>query len=203
MDRRPLKTREKRWVKHLTKALLRTNIQPNQISMSGIFFSVLAGGCLIFVQKSSLSFLYLAAALFIQLRLLCNMMDGIIAIEGNRQAKSGDIFNEVPDRFEDIVILVCAGWVGHDLILGWIAATLAVLTAYIRAFGASLGTKQYFNGPMAKPHRMFVLTMACLLEFFLKTGGIIMSGAMGLIILGCVITCCHRLQKIKQELMSR
>ena len=43
--------------------------------------------------------------------------------------------------------------------LGWAAAVLAVLTAYVRVLGGSLGLTQHFIGPMAKQHRMFTLTL--------------------------------------------
>ena len=42
----------------------------------------------------------------------------------------------------------------YGALLGWSAAVLAVLTAYVRVLGASLGTTHQFIGPMAKPHRM-------------------------------------------------
>src|SRR5439155_982956 len=105
--------------------------------------------------------------------LLCNLLDGMVAIEGGLQSKSGDVFNEVPDRVSDALILVGAGyatapalglaWAGA---LGSAAALLAVLTAYVRALGAALGTGQDFRGPMAKPHRMAALTAACLAGAF-------------------------------------
>src|SRR5439155_1544730 len=82
----------------------------------------------------------------IQLRLLCNLLDGMVAIEGGLQSKSGDVFNEVPDRVSDALILLGAGyatapalglaWAGA---LGSAAALLAVLTAYVRALGATVG----------------------------------------------------------------
>jgi phosphatidylglycerophosphate synthase len=42
------------------------------------------------------------------------------------------------------------------------AAAAAVLTAYVRAFGASLGQPQDFCGPFAKPQRMFFFTVGSL-----------------------------------------
>ncbi len=41
-----------------------------------------------------------------------------------------------------------------------------MLTAYIRVLGGALGTPQYFTGPMAKQHRMFVITLGALLAAF-------------------------------------
>ena len=95
----------------------------------------------------------LVAAAAIQLRLLCNLVDGMLAVEGF-SSKAGDIYNDLPDRVSDVLILVGAGYSARDLAyapaLGWCAAVLAVLTAYVRVLGGSLGVTQHFVGPMAK-----------------------------------------------------
>jgi len=187
-NRRPLKTRGKKWVKKLTGILLKTNIQPDQISILGMVFAVLAAISFYLARQSGFSACFFFAAVFIQLRLLCNMMDGLIAVEGNRKSPLGDMFNEIPDRYEDIVILAAAGYASGHFVLGWVAATLAVLSAYLRAFGASLGTKQYFIGPMAKPHRMFVLTVSCLIELFMQNHGMALTLGLAIIIVGLLIT---------------
>ncbi|MCK5215307.1 MAG: CDP-alcohol phosphatidyltransferase family protein [Candidatus Omnitrophica bacterium] len=203
INRRPLKTRGKKWVGILTKTLLKTNIKPDQVSMIGIVFAVLAGLSLYFSKDTSSSYYLLFAAGFIQLRLLCNMMDGMIAVEGNIKSKFGEIFNELPDRYEDVFILVCAGFAASNIALGWAAATFAVLTAYIRAFGASLGTKQYFCGPMAKPHRMFTLTVVCLIEGFLNMQGRALEYGLLIIVMGCLITVFRRRALIVKEITKR
>jgi phosphatidylglycerophosphate synthase len=106
------------------------------------------------------------AAAAIQLRLLCNLLDGMLAIEHNLRSKSGEIFNEMPDRIADVLILIGAGYavrtLGAGVTLGWAAAILALFTAYVRVFAGSLGLTQHFIGPMAKQHRMFTLTMGTL-----------------------------------------
>ena len=53
---------------------------------------------------------YLAAAAAMQLRLLCNMLDGMVAVEGRRSSPNGVLFNEVPDRFEDSIFIVAFGY---------------------------------------------------------------------------------------------
>src|SRR5690606_20478807 len=45
------------------------------------------------------------------------------------------------------------------VVLGWAAALVAVFTAYIRAAVKVAGAPQDYCGPMAKPQRMFVVTM--------------------------------------------
>ena len=113
--------------------------------------------------------LLLVGALGCQLRLLCNMMDGMVAVEGGKGSPDGMIWNEAPDRFSDIFVLVGAGYGAAfagaaDPTLGWAAALMAVMTAYVREIGHSAGAPADFSGPMAKPHRMFVMTVAAVMS---------------------------------------
>jgi phosphatidylglycerophosphate synthase len=98
------------------------------------------------------------AAVGCQMRLICNLLDGMVAIEGGKKAADGPFWNEAPDRVADMLILVglglAAGAVGH----GWAAASLAVLTAYLRELGRAEGMAADFGGPLAKPQRMALVT---------------------------------------------
>lgn len=158
--RRPLKSRSTEWARKLSGILVARRISPNVISVAGIGFAGIGAAALVLITKGLMPLLpgLLIGAAGVQLRLLCNMMDGLVAVEGGLKSKAGDLFNEAPDRIEDVVLLVAAGIAcGHPQ-LGWCCATLAVATAYFRAFGASLGFGQNFCGPCAKPHRMAILT---------------------------------------------
>ena len=100
-------------------------------------------------------------------RLLCNMLDGMLAVEGGLKTPSGELYNELPDRLADLLILVGAGYaivVPWGPELGWAAAADGALTAYVRTLGVAAGASQHFVGPMAKPRRMHVLIAACLLS---------------------------------------
>jgi phosphatidylglycerophosphate synthase len=159
-DRRPLKSRSLGWVQGLARLLVRWKVKPNAISTAGIGFALLAFGVLFWYHRGLPAWLALfLAAACVQLRLLCNMFDGLVAVEGGLKSKGGDLFNEIPDRLEDSLFLAGAGYASGEITLGWICAVLAVFAAYIRAFGASLGHGQDFCGPGAKPHRMFILTV--------------------------------------------
>jgi phosphatidylglycerophosphate synthase len=160
MNRRPLKTRSRPWAHGVALQLVRLRVTPNAVSVAGL---VIAGaGAWMMARFPQCWIALAAAAVCIQLRLLCNMPDGLMAGEGGVSSKDGVFFNEVPDRIEDTVLLVAAGWGAGVPQAGWLAAVLAVTTAYLRSFGASLGQGQDFSGPGAKPHRMFVLTLGCL-----------------------------------------
>ena len=163
-DRRPLKTRSQPWARALASMLVKANVSPNSISVAGIGIAFVGGAAFCAVARNWVPtwlFLFLAATC-VQLRLLCNMLDGLVAVEGGLKSKAGDLFNELPDRLEDTVLLVSAGYAAGSVQLGWLCAVLALLTANIRVLGASLGQPQDYCGPGAKPHRMFLLTVGCL-----------------------------------------
>lgn len=202
-SRRPLKTRGKLWVGQLTTVLLRTPVQPDHISLLGVVFAGMAAVFLWISRKDPAAVYFFLAAVCIQLRLLCNMMDGMMAVEGKRKSKLGDVFNEMPDRYEDIIILAAAGFAAFEPALGWAAAAMAILTAYVRAFGASLGTRQFFCGPMAKPHRMFVVTLACLGEAFLPQYGDWLVWGLWIIIAGCLVTVVRRQILVVTEILKQ
>ena len=110
-DRRPLKTRDARWAQALAAALVRKRVSPNAISVAGLICAVLGGGALALIPRSSIpaSSLFFAGAAGAQLRLLCNMLDGMVAVDGGRKSELGALFNESPDRCADIVLLVGEG----------------------------------------------------------------------------------------------
>jgi phosphatidylglycerophosphate synthase len=163
-DRRPLKSRSYGWVRRLAAALVRAGVSPNGISVFGVVLAMVGFAVLWAVARAWMPGLLglIVAAVCVQGRLMCNMMDGLVAVEGGRKSKGGDLFNEIPDRIEDSLFLAGAGFACGNVALGLVAALLAVFTAYVRAFGASLGQGQDFCGPLAKPQRMFFLTVGLL-----------------------------------------
>ena len=209
--RRYLKTREQRWPRTIATALGNWGFRPNGVSVLSIVFAAAAGFALWRFGVVGGSWrLLVAAAVGIQLRLLCNMLDGLLAVEGGFKSKLGDLYNEIPDRIADVAILVGAGYAvasqPYGEILGWSAAVLAVLTAYVRLLAGSLGAQQLFIGPMAKQHRMFVVTLGCLI-------GAVEYGRFGtaravwlaliVVVVGSVITFARRLMRLGSELESR
>jgi len=146
---------------------------------------------------------WLAAAAWIQVRLLCNLMDGMVAIEGGKKSATGDLWNEIPDRFADTILLVCAAWSVGIPWIGALAGWAAVMTAYIRASGAALVGTHDFCGPFAKPQRMAVLTAAALItsaESLWNGHGEVMKGAVVIIAAGTCLTILRRILRLSAKL---
>lgn len=208
-SRRPLASRNAGWARALARRLAATSITPNQVSMASMVFAALAGLALFGSGQSGgvlrAALLVLAAAAC-QLRLVCNLMDGLLAIEAGKQTKDGPFWNEFPDRVSDIFILVGLGY-GTGLVdLGWAAAAFAVLTAYTRELGRAVGLPADFAGPMAKPQRMAVVTVAALvsvLEPIWAGQGGVLALALWVICLGAVATTLRRAWRMIEGLKAR
>ncbi len=168
-NRRPLNSRDTAWAKALASRLVASRITPNQISQASVGFAAL--GFLLYWAASATggvlqSLALILAAATVQLRLLCNLLDGMVAIEGGKSAPTGPFWNEAPDRAADILFLAGAGLAAGQPALGLAAAALAVGTAYVRELGRAEGFPPDFSGPMAKPHRMAALTVGSLVAAF-------------------------------------
>lgn len=202
-NRRPLKSRSSGWARALAARLARTAITPNQISVASVGFAAIGAGAL---AASGSSWALLTCAACIQLRLLCNLLDGMVAVEGGKGSPVGGLYNELPDRIADCAFIVAAGYAAQVAWLGWSGALLAVCTAYIRALGGALGLAQDFRGPMAKPQRMAVLTAACVLgaaEAQVWPSHYALRVALWVIALGGLLTCLTRTRALARALAAK
>ena len=200
MEWRQLASRSSSWAQWLAARLTMSQITPNQISLLSVGWAVLGGG-LLFLGTGWLAFIATAAC--VQLRLVCNLLDGMVAIEGEKWTATGALFNEIPDRVADPLFLVPLGYAAGYSWLGWLAALLAVLTAYIRVLGGALGQQQDFGGVLPKQRRMAVLTIALLaaaIEGSLWGSRISLLAAAIIIVLGSLATCISRTLRIARLL---
>jgi phosphatidylglycerophosphate synthase len=202
-NRRPIEARSAAWAKASASFLARTSVTPNQVSGASILFAAI-GAALLALHPDALGLL--GCALAVQARLVCNLLDGMVAIEGGKKSVLGPLYNEFPDRIADSLFIVAlgygVGWPGW----GWFGALAAALTAYVRVFGGSLGLPQDFRGPMAKQHRMAVLTIACVagaLEYVFSGTRYALIAAVIVIAVGAAATCVTRTLAIADQLRRK
>lgn len=204
-NRRPIKARSLNIFRKIAAFLARTNITPNQISVLSIVCSLLVPLSFFYFKDSWLA--YVGAILGIQLRLICNLLDGMVAIEGAKKSALGDIYNEFPDRVSDSIIILGFALPEPSLMaLTWAACFLAALTAYTRVLGAAIGTKHYFTGPMAKQQRMALITLSLAAIPIMRgilSPLMIVDSVLWIITIGCVLTIIRRLQCIARELRRK
>lgn len=163
--RRPVKARGWRWIVATAHALAERRVSPNAISLASVLACGTAGALMASTPLAAAEFgalwlrlFWLAAALLVLLRALCNVLDGMVAIERGVASPVGELWNELPDRLSDVAMLVGLGYaVGGSPTLGWAAAVAALLTAYVRAQCRAAGAPQDFRGVMSKPKRIAVV----------------------------------------------
>ena len=208
-NRRPLASRQSGWAAAVTRWLARTSVTPNQISMAGMVFAAIAGGAFwlgaIAEDGALRALLFLIAAAFCQARLLCNLFDGMIAIEAGKHAPDGGFWNEFPDRISDLLILAGIGYGTGNPALGWAAVALSILTAYVRELGRGCGLAVDFSGPMAKQHRMAIVTAAAVVSILAPLWGgrnEVLVAALWTVAVGAAVTSLRRSWRIVRALRS-
>lgn len=198
--RREIASRNTGWANAIAHKLTQWNVAPNTISLMSVFFSMVGCGLLLSTIFFGLN-KYVAYILFagcVQCRLLCNLFDGMVAVEGGKKTPNGDLYNDMPDRFADAFFIVPVGYIvgGIGVELAWLAALNAIMTAYFRWIGAYKTHNHYFNGPMAKQHRMAVLTFGSIIATACIPFGydqIVYLAALGIMNIGLVATLFNRL----------
>jgi len=210
--RRPLASRNRAWAKGIAAWLARCRVSPNAISAGSVVFALGAATCwlaTIPIHQSAIDCaLLVGVAVCIQGRLLCNLFDGMVAVEGGLRSHTGDLWNDVPDRFADPLIIVPAGYAAGlpwAVELGWIAGLMAIVTAYSRWLGAGLGRAQDFRGPLAKPQRMAVMTVAALaaaVATWWNVAGWVLVAALVVVAIGGAVTLILRLRRLAQQMKA-
>ena len=210
LDRRPIAARDLKVMQAVAAWMAAKGFSANGISVAGMIFGLLGGVALFTTARTPDLWsrgLWVAGAACVQLRLLANLFDGMVAIARGTASKVGELYNEVPDRVSDSAILIGLGYApGGHVLLGYAAALAAMMTAYVRAVGKGAGAPNEFCGPMAKQQRMFLATMTCLFCAFTPSAwqrvdvGCCVLGVpaivLAVIVLGALVTTVRRLLKI-------
>ena len=206
LSRRPLKVRQRPWAIALAAKLARLGVAPRFISLCSFIASAI--GAFAFLATTWIhaaliqSVLFLLAAVMMQLRLVCNLLDGMVAVEGGRGTPDGELYNDLPDRASDWALFLGVGYsvqTPAGVVAGWTAAMMAVLTAYVRVLGRASGAGMHFEGPMAKQQCMALMCTACVIAAAAthwKLQGTFLMVSLQIVIAGSLWTIVRRLRFI-------
>jgi phosphatidylglycerophosphate synthase len=137
------------------------------------------------------------------------MLDGMVALASGRASLRGEIVNELPDRVSDVVIFAGVAHSGLcNPFLGYWAAILALMTAYVGTLAQAVTGRRRFEGVMSKQYRMVVLCVGAVLAycgFPPRVAGYMgglsaMDAACAVVIVGCVQTMVVRLAHTMRDL---
>lgn len=206
-DRRPIAQRETGWARAISRVLVRSPLTPNQISVAGMLFAIAAGVIAAMIDGNGAAdrWLWVAVAVLVQLRLGCNMFDGMVAVARGTASPVGELYNEAPDRVADAAVLIGLGHaMGGDVTAGYATAAAAVFVAYVRAMARSAGAPSDFCGPMAKQQRMFLVTALAVYMAATPTDWRWAFGearcVLWIILAGCAVTALRRLVRAARYL---
>lgn len=213
-SRREVASRKVTFFHKLASLLVSLGLKPNHVSVLSSVFAILGGMAFYHAAKGEAStriVLLLAAIVCIQLRLICNLIDGLMAVECGLKTASGELFNDVPDRVSDVALILGAGfYAAMDwplmIHVAWLACLGAVMTSYARCLGAAMTGAHDFCGPMAKQHRMFLLTLGAaggVAEVLQGLPAYSMSASLMFIAIGSLWTTARRLMRIYRAVENK
>jgi phosphatidylglycerophosphate synthase len=187
---------------------VRRGIHPNWVSYASVVAALAAGLC--FWQAAAWPVLLIAGVACCWVRLWLNMLDGMVALASGKASLIGEIVNELPDRFSDVLIFMGVAHSGLcEPALGYWAAIAALLTAYVGTLGQAVGGRREFTGLMTKPWRMVALQVGAWITLYLLWWGngqirwaglTVLDWTLLVIVAGCVQTIVSRLVRIVRTL---
>ena len=200
-SRRPIAAMFRRTAEAAVRICIRLGISPDVISYLSIVAAL--GAAICFWRSMQDPWLLIVAPLLCYLRLWFNMLDGMVALAAGKASARGEIINDLPDRISDVIIfagVAHSGWMYPAI--GYWAAILALITAYVGLFGQAIGAGRQFGGIMSKPWRMVVLGIGAWITFAMQSSVhsmqhfTIFDWSGFVIIAGCVQTIVARLRQI-------
>ena len=93
-DRRPIAARNTSWAAAVAAWLVRRRVSPNAISVAGAVAACAAGTLFAAtpsVSGSAARACWIAGAALVQLRLLCNLFDGMVAVGSGIASPRGEL----------------------------------------------------------------------------------------------------------------
>lgn len=147
----------------LVKALSRSPISPNHITITGIAATIVAAW---FASEGRL----ITAGLVLGAASLLDLLDGALARATGKVTKFGAILDSTGDRISEAAMLAgIALWFAHTdnstaIVVTYVALIASFLVSYLRARGEAMGF-DCTVGLCTRPERVIVLALGLLTGF--------------------------------------
>ena len=157
-----LKPAFQKLLRPLCKALKKSGVTPNHVTIMAMLLSFGMGG-LIYVYADA-AWPLLVLPLFLFVRMALNAIDGMMAREYNMSSKLGAILNELGDVVSDTVVYLPLAVVPSIPALPIISLViLGIISEMAGVVGVQAGGTRRYDGPMGKSDRAFALGLFALL----------------------------------------
>ncbi|WP_418281996.1 CDP-alcohol phosphatidyltransferase family protein [Halorubrum sp. DTA98] len=157
LDRlRPLASRA---IAPFVAAADRLGISANAITVTSVFTGAAAGSALV-VAGSDQSWYLLASALVLFTGFL-DVLDGAVARATDTATAAGDFLDHVLDRYGDVLILGGLAIGADQYVLGMVALTGVLLTAYLGTQGDALGLGRIYGGLLGRADILVLVGVVC------------------------------------------
>ncbi len=156
------------------------NLNPNHITLLGLFFSFL----------TFLSLYYkniILSIIFLSISSLMDAVDGFVARLKKKTSKFGSFLDSNVDRLSDALILLGIGFYINNLLLSYIALIFFFMVSYSRA-KAEIFLKRFDIGIAERAERLLIILFGLILEIFIP----VLKYILIILIILSVITYIHR-----------
>lgn len=157
-----LKPAFQKLLRPVVRALARSGVSANQVTLGAVALSFLVG--LVLVWQKPLGNLLLLVPSVLLVRMALNAIDGMLAREHGMQSKLGAILNELGDVFSDLALyLPLALLEGFSPTLVVLFVVLSIISEMTGVLGVLVGSSRGYEGPMGKSDRAFFIGLLTLL----------------------------------------
>ena len=146
----------------LAHLFIRLDFRPDWLTLFGLFMNV---GATVVFAKGELRW----GAVVMMIAGLCDILDGQVAREGQKETKFGALLDSTTDRYSEIFIYFGIGayligrdeWIATGIL--FFAITGSLMVSYVRARAEGLG-EDCKVGFMQRPERLLALALGCLIS---------------------------------------
>ena len=182
----------------LEDALVVRRVHPDVLTGLAVVAAAAGGLCL--ALASSAGWLLLLVPVMAAVRLVLNLLDGMVARRTGQARPIGELWNELGDRVGDTLFIGgLAFHPGVDPRLALGAVIAALLASYVGITAKAAGASRQYVGVLSKPGRMIVLAIAAPLAF-LTADSWWLAGAAAIILIGALVTLVQRVAATRAEL---
>jgi phosphatidylglycerophosphate synthase len=187
-----------RLVAPLERLALRSGVSADVLTWLAVPVAAAGGACL--AVSDEVAWLLLLVPLLAALRLILNLLDGMVARTTGSAHPMGEMWNELGDRLADVLFIGGLAFVeGVDPRLVLAAVAGGLLASYAGITSRAAGGSRQYGGVMSKPGRMVTLAVAAPLAF-VSGDPVWLSVAAAVILIGTAITLVQRVLATRAEL---